>query len=433
MKKREWYRLDNAAKIYPAISSSRRGSMFSLIAKMTEEIDRDLLNEAVNIILSRFPTIDVKLTRGVFWYYLEKNSKPFYVSEVNPFFLRFIEDEENNDYLFRVNYIGKNIFLTMFHCLSDGTGAMDVFKAIIFEYLILKGYDVKSEQCVVSIDSPFTNDEAIDNFLSEYNKDAHSNKKEANSFKTDGTNFDYDGMGIITGKVKMSELKEICKKYGVTVTVYLTALYLYSFYQVYIRNKKEKNKLIKLLVPANMRKWYPSKTIRNFALFIRPGFDFSKEFTFSELVESCKKQVEEGLTKENFDNIIYGNVKLEKNFLIKIVPLSLKDFIMRKVYDNVGDNLHVANLSNLGLVTLPESVKKYVEDFSFVLGTSFSCKNHLAVVGYNDHINLTFSREFVENNVEKEFFRTLTSEGIEVIIDSNNWEARLWNIVNAVK
>lgn len=425
MKKREWYRLDNAAKIYPAISSSRRGSMFSLIAKMTEDVDKDTLNEAVNIILSRFPTIDVKLTRGVFWYYLEKNNKPFYVSEVKPFFLRFIEDEENNDYLFRVSYENKNIYLTMFHCLSDGSGAMDVFKAIIFEYLTLLGYDVKSEECVISVDSPFTNNEAIDNFLSEYNKDAHTNKKEANAFKTDGTNFDYDGMGIITGKVKTSDIKKLCEKYGVTITVYLSALYLYSFYQVYIRNKKEKNKLIKLLVPANMRKWYPSKTVRNFALFIRPGFDFSKPVTFDELVRECAEQIKEGLTKENFDNLIYSNVKLEKNFFIKIIPLSLKDFVMRKVYDNVGDNLHTANLSNLGLVTLPESVKKYVEDFSFVLGTGFSCKNHLAVVGYDDHLNLTFSREFVENNVEKEFFRTLTSEGIEVIIDSNNWEARL--------
>lgn len=433
MKKREWYRLDNAAKIYPAISSSRRGSMFSLIAKMTEDVDKDLLNEAVNIILSRFPTVDVKLTRGVFWYYLEKNSKPFYVTEVNPFFLRFIEDEENNDYLFRVNYQNKNIYLTMFHCLSDGTGAMEIFKAILFEYLILKGYNVKSEECVTTIDSPFTNDEAIDNFLSEYNKNAHSNKKEANSFKTDGTNFDYDGMGIITGKVKIDELKKLCEKYGVTVTVLLSALYLHSIYQVFIRNKKVKNKLIKLLVPVNMRKWYPSETLRNFALFIRPGFDFSKDITFDELVMECNKQIKEGLTKETFDNLIYSNVKLEKNFLIKIVPLSLKDLIMRKVYDNVGDNLHVANLSNLGLVTLPESVKKYVEDFSFVLGTGFSCKNHLAVVGYNGYINLTFSREFVENNVEKEFFRTLTSEGVEVIIDSNNWEARLWNIVNVVK
>ena len=310
---------------------------------------------------------------------------------------------------------------------------MEIFKAILFEYLILKGYDVKSEECVTTIDSPFTNDEAIDNFLSEYNKDAHLAPKEENSFKTDGTNFDYDGMGIITGKVKTSELKKLCEKYDVTITVLLTALYLYSFYQVYIRNKKVKNKLTKLLVPVNMRKWYPSETLRNFALFIRPGFDFSKPVTFDELVVECDKQIKEGLTKETFDNIIYSNVKHEKNFLLKLVPLSIKDFIMRKVYDNVGDNLHVANLSNLGLVTLPESVKKYVEDFSFVLGTGFSCKNHLAVVGYGDHLNLSFSREFVENNVEREFFRTLTSEGVEVIIDSNNWEARLWNTVNAAR
>lgn len=433
MKKRNWYRLDNAAKIYPPISSSRRGSMFSLIAKMKEPVDKDFLNEAVNVILKRFPTIDVKLKRGIFWYYLEENTKPFYVTEAKPFFLKFIEDEQNNDFLFRVNYNGNNIILTMFHCLTDGTGALNIFKAIIYEYLLLKGYNIKTEGSMISVDAPYTNSEAIDNFLAVYNKNAELTLKEPDTFKTDGTPFEYDGMGIITGKIKESEIKALAKKYGVTITVYLSALYIYTFYQVFIRNKKAKNKLIKLLVPANMRKWYPSETLRNFALFVRLGHDFQDEITFEDLIKECGEQLQQGLTKENFDNVIYSNVKIEKSFILKIVPLTLKDAVMRMVYNKVGDNLHTANLSNLGLISLPESVKPYVEDIVFMIGTGFSCKNHLGVAGYNGYLNLTFTREFVENNVEREFFRSLTSEGVEVIIDSNNWEARLWNIANVVK
>ena len=87
--------------------------------------------------------------------------------------------------------------------------------------------------------------------------------------------------------------------------------------------------------------------------------------------------------------------------------------------------MHTANLSNLGVVNLPQSFKTYVEDFFFVLGTSFSCKNHMAVISYNEYINITFSREIVENNLEKMFFNELTKQGLDIEIISNYWEDEL--------
>ena len=140
-------------------------------------------------------------------------------------------------------------------------------------------------------------------------------------------------------------------------------------------------------------------------------------------IESCKKQMQEGMNKESFDAIIYDNVKMEKNWLLKICPLIFKDLVMRLAYNKVGDGLHTANLSNLGVVDLPDSVKEYVTDINFILGTSYSCQTHMAVVGYGDHVNVSFSREFVENKMEREFFRTLSGKGIEVEVSSNYWEA----------
>ena len=95
---------------------------------------------------------------------------------------------------------------------------------------------------------------------------------------------------------------------------------------------------------------------------------------------------------------------------------------MRIAYNYLGDNLHSANLSNLGVVDLPKSMKPYVDDFIFTLGPSFSCKTHLALIGYNDHVTASFSRLFVENKCEKMFFSTLASKGIDVEVSSNYWE-----------
>ncbi|MCJ8329815.1 MAG: hypothetical protein HRT89_24645, partial [Lentisphaeria bacterium] len=59
MKKKEteldWLRLDNAARIYPAIISRRITSMFRLAVILKDEINPDLLKTAVDNIAKRFP------------------------------------------------------------------------------------------------------------------------------------------------------------------------------------------------------------------------------------------------------------------------------------------------------------------------------------------------------------------------------------------
>lgn len=423
MKKKYWFRLDNAAKIYPAISNFRRGSMFSLSAVLTENVDQHLLNQAVNVVLNRFPSFKVKLNRGFFWYYLEENKKDFYVEQEPPYFLKFINEKESNDYLFRVFYYNRKISLVVFHAICDGTGALDFLKAIIFEYLLLKGYKIKAQGELKTIYSPPTIEESRDKFLQVYDKNISKPEKEKNAFKTYGTPFSHEGMGIITGKVSVDQLKTLCKKYNVTVTTFLCALFMQTIYKTFIKDKKIKNKLIKILVPVNMRKFYKTETVRNFSLFCRPGFDYAKEITLEECISICDEQLKNGTSKENLDKSLNSNVKIEKNWALKLAPLFVKDLAMRFAYSIVGDNLHTANLSNLGVVTLPADVKKYVDDIIFILGTSYTCKNHMAVISYNDKINISFSREIVENHLEYEFFNHLTNFGIDVEVTSNYWES----------
>jgi len=197
---------------------------------------------------------------------------------------------------------------------------------------------------------------------------------------------------------------------------------MHCTYLAFVKGKRVKNKNIKLLIPVNLRKWYPSETLRNFAMFVRLKHDFEEEITFEDCIEVCKQQMKDGLTKEKLDAQIWSNVKTEKNPFLKIVPLALKDFVMNIAYGKVGDNLHTANLSNLGIIDLPDSMKKYVKDFMFAIGTSYSTKTHLGVLSYNNRLSLTFTREMVENQLEKLFFRTLTSKGIKVEVSSNYWE-----------
>lgn len=425
MKKKTWYRLDNAAKLYPAISGPRRPNLFSYSARLTENVDKNILEKAVNILLENNPAFKVKLRRGIFWYYLEKNYKPFVVKEEVPNYLGYFDfDLDNNGYLFRVFYKYNKISIVNFHALSDGDGILTFFKSIIAEYLTLKGYKIDSENVIKPLDAPYTNENSEDSFSKAYSKKTKKPPKEKKVFKTDGTPFDYDGYGLITAKINVNELKTLCKKYNATITEYLVGLYMYTAYNVYVRGKKVKNKVISILVPANMRKRYPSATLRNFSLFIRPKHDFgAKVLNLEECIETCKQQMKEGLSKERLDALIHDNVKIEKNFLMKIVPLFIKDFVIKLAYINMGENLQTGNISNVGIVELPQSMSQYVTDITMAIAPTYTCKQQLGAITYNGNLYITSAREFVETNFEREFFTTLSKNNVSVEIFSNNWEA----------
>ena len=433
MKKKTWYKLDNAAKIFPPISNEKRGSMFSVSVLLKESIDGKILNDAVNIILERFPTFKVRLKRGVFWYYLEENNKPFIVEEEPDDFLSYINESKTNNYLFRVFYFNNKITLSIFHALTDANGGMEFLKALIYEYLVLKGYKIKSDGQLTTIYSPPTFDEKDDQFLKIYDKNAQKPNKENFAFRVSGTPLNRIGCCVTTGTVSVTELKKLAKQYNVTITAYLAGLLMYSIYTAFIKDKRVKNKLIKIVIPVNLRKFYSTKTMRNFILYTRPEHNFVSPISLEECIKTCSKQLIEGSKKESLDKILYSNVKIEKNWLLKIVPLFIKDIALNIGWAVKGDSLHTATLSNIGKVELPEEFNSFVDSFIFTIGASYSAKIMTSVVSYKDKLNISFCRSIVENGHEKIFFNTLADNGIKIQINSNYWEENKWNIVINVK
>ena len=75
-KQLRWMRLDNAAKIYPAARRRSWNCLFILSANLNENVDNLVLQKALDITVKRFPSIAVRLRRGVFWYYLDEIANP---------------------------------------------------------------------------------------------------------------------------------------------------------------------------------------------------------------------------------------------------------------------------------------------------------------------------------------------------------------------
>ena len=241
MKKKNWFLLDNAAKIFPCASNKNNPHMFNVSVTLVEDVNETILQEAVGTVLQRFPSFKVRLKKGLFWFYLEENFKECVVkpSESNLFDYTWLK--RKNDYLFNLSYYKNKINLTVFHALSDGTGAMEFLKSIVYQYLKFTGKNVDDEGIIKSPESPCTNSEVKDNFLKYYKKSKEGPPKEETAYHIEGTHYDH-GVGIIIGTASVAELKKLAKQYDVTLTTYLCALFSYATYlEVYNPEKPIKN------------------------------------------------------------------------------------------------------------------------------------------------------------------------------------------------
>ena len=423
--KKYWYSLDNAAKIYPPNTNSQSPFVFSFTARIHEEVDPEVLEQALNSLLAKMPTFKTRLKRGIFWYYLESNNKPALVKPQPAHYLKQITSESNNGYMFEVFYRNTTITINFYHALTDGTGGMNFFLELIFEYFKLRGYAVDSEGVIRPSAAPHVIEESEDSFRAVAKSKGNSLKLEPLVYKFKGTPYSYDGCGILMGVCPIAEIKELASKYKATVTEYLSAVYMYSIYTTCLKGKSVMNKRVSILIPMNLRKHFKSNTVRNFALFARLKHDFKNHITFEECVELCKQQLEEGSRPEIIDDLIHSNVKLEKNPLLKLTPLFLKDIIMKLVYLRIGENLQSGNLSNIGLLKTPKCFEGKLLDISFTIAPTKNAAQNLTMVGYDGRLYITSARGYVETRIEREFFTRLASEGVNLTIYSNYWESDL--------
>lgn len=407
-----WYPVDNAGKIFPAVSKDSRSSVFRLSFYLKEDVKKDILENAVNAILPRFESFAVELKSGLFWYYLSANTKPFKVEEEPAILCKFFSWTKNNGYLFKVYYYKNKITLETFHSIADGTGAMEFLKSIVYTYYELQGHSLDHDGYIRSqLPHDVTNE--VDMFLGSYDKSNKKSIKEEPAYHLTGEKFSNHFSLAIRAQVSTAALLKLSKQYEVTIGQYVTAAFAYSIYQCSL-GCRTSNKPIKMFVPVNLRKYFPSNTLRNFSLYIKATFQGKKNWTFEEMLASTKEQFSKQLTKEDLHKRINANVGIEKNPLVRILPLPIKNLAFRIGYFYCAENISTYYISNLGNITLPSSLDSLVTDVEFALGGT--C---MAIASIHGHTNIMLNSDFKDISTIQYFLKMLTDAGLDVTIDTN--------------
>ena len=210
------------------------------------------------------------------------------------------------------------------------------------------------------------------------------------------------------------------KKYKVTVTEYLNAVLLYAILSKQKEDHVFRELPVSIAMPVNLRRFFPSKTLRNFITMVYPSVDPRMgEYTFEEVLLQVHYYMRYYLNDKFLNADITTNAAVTQNLLIRIVPLFVKDIVVRQFYKRVQDKQSSAGLTNLGIVEVPKEMRAHVERFEVLMGQPFSARTNCAVVSYGNTISISFASSIVEADVERLFFRKLVQEGIHVKIETN--------------
>lgn len=235
---------------------------------------------------------------------------------------------------------------------------------------------------------------------------------------------------LISGKIKkntnntyhytmdVTETKKICEKYNVTITEYLTSLYIYALF--ISLHKKKITKEFVITVPVNLRKYYKEDTLANFfvCMNINPKIIEKKLNDFTDILKEVKQEFKEKLPLEKMKKYLSRDVKLGENPFIKLVPLFVKKTFIKYTgklfYKSV-----TSTLSNVGIIDIDDQYKKYIDNILVMVLPGKIQKLKCTVCSFDNKLNVTMNSNIADEKFEKVFYNLLQKHIKNIKLESN--------------
>jgi NRPS condensation-like uncharacterized protein len=415
-----WYPLDNAAKIYPAIQTDELTNVYRIAVVLKERVKIAHLINIIPTLEKRFPYYKVTLKKGFFWYYLEQTNTPIQLIVDKGIPCRTFHQKRNEQLLFRILVVKNRISIEFSHILTDGGGAFRFFQYLLLQYFQQEGMDVRGPLKEFAVNPEILHHEFVDSYQQYFKKEVPPNVKRAKSFHLPYPLKRKPRFDVLAGIIPIDEIKNVAKKKEVNITVYLIALYLYVLQDIHKAlpeySRYKKNKILRIQVPVNLRNIYPSKTMRNFSLFVMPEIDLRLgHYTFDEIIKIVYHKIQLETDEKLINKIIARNVGGERKILVKGIPLFLKSLLLNYKYYSMGANQYSGVVTNLGNVQFPEAIQQKMDYFILTAPPpNKKLKINCGIIGFNNKLVLSFGNITISKEFERKFFNFLVQQGINV-------------------
>lgn len=404
-KQRRWRKLDNAAQAFPAATGKKDTRVFRFYCMLKEDVQEDLLQRALDQTLEKYPLFLSVLRKGLFWFYMEPRDIPALVHpESRPPCSRiYVPDQKK--LLFEVTYHKNRINFEVFHGLTDGTGAMNFLKELVRNYLIL-AHPGEALPEINGGQELTQNDYEEDSFSQYYTGAKEKRAKSRPAFQLKGERLEQEEMEITEILLSAGEVHRKAKEYGVSVTAFLAAAFLYAIYEEVPKSRLKRP--VSLMIPVNLRNFFPSESMTNFWSWIETAHDLGENAKLEDVIKKMKDVFGKEALREEISCRMNDLVRLEKNPFLRAVPLEIKNLFLL-AGTTLGGRSVTAVYSNIGRIQMPLEYEKYIKRFGFFASTD---KIQLCSCSYGDNLVLGFTSKILDSNICRNFVSILKKEGI---------------------
>ncbi len=373
----------------------------------------------------RFPYFNVSLGSGLFWNYLEFNNKPPRIQPEEKIPCTAFALKRKNEPLYRVLIKANRISVEFIHIITDGSGAMEYLKSLLYTYLKLTGNSISSSEGIILPDSPVSDDEVEDSFNRFFRKLPPPGKM-SKAWHLPFRLNEKPRLRVLLAEMSVNEIVELSRNNKVSLTEYLVAVYLFSLQKIYLAEKdkgiKQKFNVLRIEVPVNMRNKLPSRSMRNFSLFVTPEVDLRLGiYTFEEILKNVHNYIQSSSDIKQISRFMSSNVGHEKMLIIRVLPLFIKRLAISAFYRGLGSKKCSGIITNLGIVRLPEEMETLVDSIHIVPPPpNIQVKVSCAIVTYKDKVRMIFCNITGSNELEQSFLKQLSESGIHIKILNDN-------------
>ncbi len=450
------YSLDNAAKAWPTVISRRQTSRFRLFAVLHQPLVWPLLERSVAITEKRFPWFKVRLRSGFFWYHLQTISDPLPIlpDRTPPCLFPDFNDSQHkpkNQPLLSVHVFQRSLGVEASHVLTDGSGLSEFFRTLVGVYcglvdsrarwvLTQSPEDIHGilpqttwnslldtwEQELDSLDwktlrhphESAGSDEWVDEFVASHLTGLPSPPVPSKALHLPVRLLPQGDYRVSHALIPVSQLKDKTAKYGVRLGEYLSAAVLMAFQlcveDVPLRKRKGLMKRpLRLLVPIDLRRMHGSRTLRNFLVGMSVEIDLRLgHYRFDEILTRVHHVQRTELAQKYLGKQVARNVKGEALLILRLMPLILKNPVLRWIFLNLGDKRHTASFSNLGLLDFPSWGEKHIDWIGLVPPPGVISPLNVTAVSTAQTLCLTVGKTTGYSRFEYYLFRIFADQGI---------------------
>lgn len=420
------YRLDNSGILHLAVLRQDNSNTFRMTLELDEPVDPAVLQQALDAVAPRFPVIVAGIRPGLFEHYVVPATPPRVLPDTQT--MRTMSAREIRTCAMRVLYRGSRLSFECFHSLTDGYGGFAFLRALVAEYYRLAhGLDCRANPMIPHPGQTLTEEEARDDYIT-YAGGKSTPFNHAGSWLPDAGQ-PVTQTHTVVGRVPLSAALQTARQYGVSLTTLLAAVMVEAVMERQQQTSAKPLRRVQLMMPINLRRRFPSVSLRNFSLYAFLGWEPQQNaLPFAERLALLDGQFRAQLTEEHLAGMMATNLSLSRHPVLRWVPLALKCAGLRFGYHFFGARNSALSLSNLGVWQFPPELAAHIREISVFLAPRVCAPYNCGAVSYGDTLAVCLCRSCACPGLEPIFFRKLAAlcGPLTLEVDGEMTDAAAW-------